>query len=202
MLPHSQPRFPHSAQAKRLQFKDTVLPHASLATASRDSGSKVSVTQHSQPTSGHNVSWVGPQCPPLLPLHGYIGCTPLKPLAYAADSHGQSDSAMRFSSPGVPSGSAASSASFTLVAGKDAPVLRMEIAVLLAKDAIDPVPPAKIKSGFYSPYFIVQKEGGGLWPIFDLRVLNRALYKLLFKMLAQLAFSRVFIPKIGSQQST
>ncbi|KAI2652706.1 ORF V: Enzymatic polyprotein [Labeo rohita] len=52
---------------------------------------------------------------------------------------------------------------------RDASVLRAEIAVLLAKDAIEPVPPAEMKSGFYSPYFIVPKKSGGLRPILDLR---------------------------------
>ncbi|KAL0182109.1 hypothetical protein M9458_021484, partial [Cirrhinus mrigala] len=65
----------------------------------------------------------------------------------------------------------------------DASVLRAEIAVLLAKDAIEPVPPAEMKSGFYSPYFIVPKKSGGLRPILDLRVLNRSLLRLPFKML-------------------
>ncbi|KAL0196760.1 hypothetical protein M9458_005300, partial [Cirrhinus mrigala] len=37
--------------------------------------------------------------------------------------------------------------------------------------------------GFYSPYFIVPKKKGGLLPILDLRVLNRSLYKMPFKML-------------------
>ncbi len=74
---------------------------------------------------------------------------------------------------------------FTSVLNKDAPVLRAEIAVLLAKDAIEPVPPAEMKSGFYSLYFIVPKKGGGLRPILDLRVLNRALHKLPFRMLMQ-----------------
>ncbi len=69
------------------------------------------------------------------------------------------------------------------MAVRSAPVLREEIAVLLAKDAIEPVPPAEMRQGFYSPYFIVPKKGGGLWPILDLRVLNRALHKLPFKML-------------------
>ncbi len=41
---------------------------------------------------------------------------------------------------------------------KDAPVLRAEITVLLAKDAIEPVPLANIKSGFYSPYFSICKK--------------------------------------------
>ncbi len=57
------------------------------------------------------------------------------------------------------------------------------LAVLLAKDAIEPVPPAEMRQEFYSPYFIVPKKGGGLRPILDLRVLNRALHKLPFKML-------------------
>ncbi len=71
----------------------------------------------------------------------------------------------------------------TSVAVRNAPVLREEIAVFLAKDAIEPVPPAEMRQGFYSPYFIVPKKGGGLRPIRDLRVLNRALHKLPFKML-------------------
>ncbi len=74
---------------------------------------------------------------------------------------------------------------FTSVLSKHAPLLRAEVAVLLAKDAIEPVPPAEMKSGFYSPYFIVPKKGGGLRPILDLRVLNRALHKLPFRMLTQ-----------------
>ncbi len=72
---------------------------------------------------------------------------------------------------------------FTTVRAADAPILRAEIAVLLAKDAIEPVPPADMRSGFYSPYFIVPKKGGGLRPILDLRVLNQALHRLPFKML-------------------
>ncbi len=48
---------------------------------------------------------------------------------------------------------------------------------------VEPVPPAEMRQGFYSPYFIVPKKGGGLRPILDLRVLNRALHKLPFKML-------------------
>ncbi len=71
----------------------------------------------------------------------------------------------------------------TLVALRNAPVLCEEISVLLAKDAIEPVPPAEMRQGFYSPYFIVPKKGGGLRPILDLRVLNRALHKLPFKKL-------------------
>ncbi len=74
---------------------------------------------------------------------------------------------------------------FTSVLNKDAPVLHAEVAVLLAKDAIEPVPPVEMKSGFYSPYFIVPKKGGGLRPILDLHILNRALHKLPFRILTQ-----------------
>ncbi len=71
---------------------------------------------------------------------------------------------------------------FTSVKAVNAPVLRAEIAVLLAKDAIEPVPPASMRSGFCSPYLIVPKKSGGLWPILDLRVLNRTLHKLPFRV--------------------
>ncbi len=74
---------------------------------------------------------------------------------------------------------------FTSIKAIDAPVLRAEVAVLLAKDAIEPVPPADMSSGFYSPYFIVPNKSGGLRLILDLRVLIRALYKLPFKTLTQ-----------------
>ncbi len=72
------------------------------------------------------------------------------------------------------------------MAVRNTPVLREEIAVLLAKDAIEPVPPAEMRQGFYSPYFIVPKNGGGLRPILDLPVLNRALHRLPFKMLTHM----------------
>ncbi|KAI2651129.1 hypothetical protein H4Q32_019152 [Labeo rohita] len=65
----------------------------------------------------------------------------------------------------------------------DASVLRAEIAVLLAKNVIEPIPPAEMQLGFYSPYFIVPKKSGGLRPILDLCVLNRSLHRLPFKML-------------------
>ncbi|XDV38535.1 hypothetical protein PO909_007910 [Leuciscus waleckii] len=46
--------------------------------------------------------------------------------------------------------------------GDNAPVMRAEVATLLAKGLIETVPPAEMKSGFYSPYFIVPKKSGGL----------------------------------------
>ncbi len=45
------------------------------------------------------------------------------------------------------------------------------------------VPPRDRESGFYSWYFIVPKKDGGLRPILDLRLLNRSVMRLKFKML-------------------
>ncbi len=66
--------------------------------------------------------------------------------------------------------------------GSRCPWLVRGISVLLAKDVMVPVPPADMKAGFYSPYFIVPKKSGGLWPILGLRIL-------MLKMLMQ---NRVF----------
>ncbi|KAL0153588.1 hypothetical protein M9458_051068 [Cirrhinus mrigala] len=63
------------------------------------------------------------------------------------------------------------------------PRFRGVLTTSVAKDAIETVPSAEMKKGFYSPYFIVPKKGDGLRPILDLRALNRALLKLPFKML-------------------
>ncbi len=128
------------------------------------------------PTAGTSVGPVGSACTE--PLGAWLALP-----SPSGGSCGPSDSATRFSSPGVPP--KFRGIRFTSVKAVDAPVLRAEIAVLLAKDAIEPVTPADMRSGFYSPYFIVPKKSGGLRPILNLRVLNRALHKLPFKMLTQ-----------------
>ncbi|KAI2653070.1 Transposon Ty3-I Gag-Pol polyprotein [Labeo rohita] len=66
---------------------------------------------------------------------------------------------------------------------RDAPVLRAEIRSLLAKQAIEVVPPENMECGLYSRYFLVPKKDGGLHPILDLRPLNRPLAKREFKMI-------------------
>ncbi len=45
------------------------------------------------------------------------------------------------------------------------------------KGAMEIVPPAQSKSGFYSHYFLVPKKDGGLQPILELRLLNYPLMK-------------------------
>ncbi len=72
---------------------------------------------------------------------------------------------------------------------------RAQFNILQFKDAIELVPPAKMRQGFYSPYFIVPKKGGGLRPILDLRVLNRALHKLPFKMLTHRCMIKCIQPQ-------
>ncbi len=62
-------------------------------------------------------------------------------------------------------------------------VLRAEVMSLLAKGAVEMVPPAQSESGSYSRYFLVPKKDGGLRPILDLRHLNRALMKRPFRMI-------------------
>ncbi|KAI2644321.1 Gag-Pro-Pol polyprotein [Labeo rohita] len=47
-----------------------------------------------------------------------------------------------------------SSILFTSAQGKSAAVLQAEVTTLLPKGAIEPVPPAEMKKGFHSPYFI------------------------------------------------
>ncbi len=69
--------------------------------------------------------------------------------------------------------------------GSRCPCLVRGITVLLAKDVMVPVPPADMKAGFFSPYFIVPKKSSGLWPILGLRIFNWAFHKPPFKMLMQ-----------------
>ncbi|KAI2668514.1 Transposon Ty3-G Gag-Pol polyprotein [Labeo rohita] len=71
----------------------------------------------------------------------------------------------------------------TLVGPEQGLVMEQEVATLLRKEAIEVVPPHDRESVFYSRYFIVPKKDGGLRPILDLRLLNRSVMRLKFKML-------------------
>ncbi len=182
--PHSRP-LPILPVAKRVRFGDDIPPHAPLASPVRDPGSSVRMPQNAPPSV--------PSTPTL------FRCTTtgtsivlLEPLAQRLEAWLTLPSLSRWLTRTIRLGYAIQFARRppkfngvleTSVAVRNAPVLREEIAVLLAKDAIEPVPPAEMRQGFYSPYFIVPKKGGGLRPILDLRVLNRALHKLPFKML-------------------
>ncbi len=183
LLPHSRPRTILPV-AKRVRFGDDIPPHAPLASPVWDLGSSVRMPQNAPPSV------------PSTPT--FFRCTStgmsivlLEPLAQRLEAWLTLPSLSRWLTRTIRLGYAIQFARRppkfngvleTLVAVRNAPVLREEIAVLLAKDAIEPVPPAERRQGFYSPYFIVPKKCGGLRPILDLRVLNRALHKLPFKM--------------------
>ena len=69
------------------------------------------------------------------------------------------------------------------VHAQGAAVLREEVLSLLHKGAIERVPRQIHNVGYFSRYFLVNKKGGGVRPILDLRGLNKHLRKLKFKML-------------------
>ncbi len=182
--PHSRPR-PILPVAKRVRFGDDIPPHAPLASPVRDPGSSVRMPQNAPPSV--------PSTPtPFRCTSTSTSIVPLEPLAQRLEVWLTLPSLSRWLTRTIRLGYAIQFARRppkfngvleTSVAVRNAPVLREEIAVLLAKDAIEPVPPAEMRQGFYGPYFIVPKKGGGLRPTLDLRVLNRALHKLPFKML-------------------
>ncbi len=180
--PHSRPR-PILPVAKRVRFGDDIPLHAPLASPVRDPGSSVRMPQNAPPSV--------PSTPtPFRCTTTGTSIVPLEPLAQRLEAWLTLPSLSRWLTRTIRLGYAIQFARRppkfngvleTSVAVRNAPVLRKEIAVLLAKNAIEPVPPAEMR--FYSPYFIVPKKGGGLRPILDLRVLNQALHKLPFKML-------------------
>src|SRR4029434_4200777 len=61
--------------------------------------------------------------------------------------------------------------------------LREELISLLKKKAINRIPLKERNAGFYSRYFLVPKRDRNYRPILDLRVLNKALMPLRFRML-------------------
>lgn len=63
-----------------------------------------------------------------------------------------------------------------------ADVLSDEVASLLLKGAIRPVPPHDQKRGYYSTYFLVPKKDGGYRPILNLRWLNLSVRYRRFRM--------------------
>ncbi len=187
--PHSRPPL-SSPVGSRVRSEDATPSPASPAQL----WSQVSVTPHTQTPLRDALPFESGPCAPFhCPTVG-TSVTPLVPLVRSLGAWRELPRPSRWLLRTIRLGYAIQFARrppkfrgirFTSVLSKDAPVLRAEVAVLLAKDAIEPVPPAEMKSEFYSPYFIVPKKDGGLRPILDLRVLNRALHKLPFRMLTQ-----------------
>ncbi len=148
---------------------------------------QVSVSQHTQNPlrTSYDPPKLGPSVPPCCPTVG-TSVVPLVQLAAWLALPNPSRwlltrlcNSVHLASPQV------QGYSLHISESTDAHVLHAEIAVLLAKDTMEPAPPSDMKTGFYSTYFIVPKKGGGFRPILDLHVLNRALHKLPFKLLTQ-----------------
>ncbi len=183
--------------AKRVRLGDAVPPHAPLASPYRDSGSSARMSKNAGPSVPSSLT-------PICCITVGTSIVPLEPLARCLEAWLALPSPSCWLTRKIRLGYAIQFARRppkfrgvleTAVAAQNAPVLREEIAVLLAKDAIEPVPPAEMRQGFYSPYFIVPKKGGGLRPILDLRVLNRALHRLPFKMLTHRRMIKCIQPR-------
>ncbi len=196
LRPHSCPR-PILPVAKRVRFGDDILPHAPLPNPAWDPGSLVRIPQNAPPSV--------PSTPtPFRCTTTGMSIVPLEPHAHRLETWLTLLRLSRWLTRTIRIGYVIQFARRppkfngvleTSVAVWNSPVLHEEIAVLLAKDAIEPVPPAEMRQGFYSPYFIVPKKGGGLRPILDLRVLNQALHKLPFKMLTHRCMIKCIQPQ-------
>ncbi|KAL0159734.1 hypothetical protein M9458_043459, partial [Cirrhinus mrigala] len=116
----------------------------------------------------------------LVPLVDHLAAWKLLPNVSAWVLHTvERDYRIQFGAPPPPF----NGVSPTLVGPEQGLVMEQEVPALLRKEAIEVVPPHDRESGFYSRYFIVPKKDGGLRPILDLRLLNRSVMRLKFKML-------------------
>ncbi len=138
--PHSRPR-PILPVAKTVRFGDDIPPHAPLASPVQDPGSSVRMPQNAPPS--------GPSTPtPFRCTTTGTSIVPLEPLAQRLEAWLTLPSLSRWLTRTIRLGYAIQFARRlskfngvleTSVAVRNAPVLREEIAVLLAKDAIEPV---------------------------------------------------------------
>ncbi len=161
--------------AKRVWFGDDVPPHAPLASPVWDPGSSLRMPQNAPPSV--------PSTPtPFRCTTTGTSIVPLEPLAQCLEAWLTLPSLSRWLTRTIRLGYAIQLARRppkfngvleTSMAVRNAPVLREEIAVLLAKDAIEPVAPAEMRQGFHSTYFVIPKKSGQQ-PILDKRVSNRA----------------------------
>ncbi len=146
--PHYRPRRPLLPVAKRLWLGNAMPLHASLASASGDTECSAVISQNPMPsvlssstpltTAGTSIvhlvqsfeAWLSLPNPSRWLIHTIrLSC------------------AIKFTRRPPKFSSVLES----LVAVQDASVLHEEIAVLLAKDAIEQVPPAEMKQSFYGP---------------------------------------------------
>ncbi len=132
--PHSHPR-PILPAAKRVRFGDAVLPHAPLASPYRDSGSSARMSQNAGPSVPSSLT-------PIRCTTAGTSIVPLEPLARRLEAWLALPSPSRWLTRTIRLGYAIqfarrppkfSGVLETAVAARNAPVLREEIAVLLAR---------------------------------------------------------------------
>ncbi len=150
-------------------------------------------TTHSDPTSRRTAFRVGPLCSISLPHRGYVSdspgpaCTVPGGLDRApqAVSLAPEDYQTRLRDSVRPASPQVQGHSVHLSVEQGCPCLACRICGPTGEGRDRARPSSRDEVRFYSPYFIVPKKDGGLRPILDLRVLNRALHKLPFRMLTQ-----------------
>ncbi len=194
----------HFASAKRVRFGDAVLPHAPLASPYRDSGSSARMSQNAGPSVPSSLT-------PIRCTTAGTSIVPLEPLARRLEAWLALPSPSRWLTRTIRLGYAIqfarrppkfSGVLETAVAARNAPVLREEIAVLLARMQSSRSPPAEMKQGFYSPYFIVPKKDGGLRPILDCDSWTGPCTGSRLRCWRTGAWSNAYSPGIGLQRST
>ncbi len=163
---HFCPR-PHFASSQESTVRGDIPPHAPLASPVRDPGSSVRMPQNappSVPSTPYSLFAAPPQVNVVVPLE------PLAPasggVAHAAQpvslAHAHNSTRLRDS---VHQADLQVQTAFSRRrwAVRNAPVLREEIAVLLAKDAIEQslVPSSRDEAGVLQPFIVPKK---GWWP--------------------------------------
>ncbi len=152
LLPHSRPR-PILPAAKWVRFGDAVPPHTPLASPVWDPGSSARMSQNMLPPVPSSPT-------PLRCTTTGTSIAPLESLARRLEAWLTPHKPSRWLTRTIRLGYAIQFARRppkfndvleTSVAVRNTPVLREKIAVLLAKDAIEPVPPAEMRQGFHSP---------------------------------------------------
>ncbi len=161
--PHSRPR-PILPVAKRVRFGDDIPPHAPLASPVRDPGSSVRMPQNAPPSV--------PSTPtPFRCTTTGTSIVPLESLAQRLEAWLTLPSLSRWLTRTIRLGYAIQFARRppkfngvleTSVAVRNAPVLREEIAVLLAKDAIKAGPSSRDEAGVLQP--LLHRTQERWWP--------------------------------------
>ncbi len=193
--PHSHPR-PILPAAKRARFGDAVLPHAPLASPYRDSGSSARMSQNAGPSVPSSLT-------PIRCTTAGTSIVPLEPLARRLEAWLALPSPSRWLTRTIRLGYAIqfarrppkfSGVLETAVAARNAPVLREEIAVLLARMQSSR-PSSRDEAGVLQPLFHRTQERRWSSTNPGLRLLNRALHRLPFKMLTHRRMIKCIQPR-------